>query len=593
LLKRVNELLKDALQERNSERALRLCDKVKSKLEDAEKIFAKKNINSPAQDDGIANAYHSLGGIFDGLQRPDMAKESHAKASEWGHIHSEALQTGLPQHSSKNETAKTDESIPLIFSHNVVLPVTKYELPQDDARVASTLQLAYSLSLMLPSSISENKLDASDSNTQQNIVNSDEQDRLRNISTNIVRAFIRDELKKPDVVAEVVSLAAVLDQDDFRELLRAFVDGIEHSVLLKVHLLDGLAHLIRNAAPGYIDVDDIVKILGLLNMRLERTHLQSSQHIYRLAMTVSRVLDSMVDSQVKGLKREQLHEPLLIYLKDLQASSDPYMIYQAAYAYQALQYISDDETIFQATLRRTGKVVQGISGVVSAVKALDLNRFLQGLGDLQKGPADPGNAIVAANDAYQHARTLAESGQNLFESLKEGLSFGCKRTWYPALRGLDLLVQEGRLVEFEKLIRKAPCRQDPAFQWGVCQRLGEIAVSTLWDSDIRQCATLYLGEFYRDNVIWGRQASIEPLIHCIFSELTGSSDVIVAGHALEQLQELKTKQLLSQNNTSSYPIAVTLPPQASPLLEYVQNNPDVETILRRLRRKRPKKDDQD
>ncbi|KAF9994264.1 hypothetical protein BGZ80_007876, partial [Entomortierella chlamydospora] len=49
----------------------------------------------------------------------------------------------------------------------------------------------------------------------------------------------------------------------------------------------------------------------------------------------------MVDSQVKGLSREQLHEPLSDYLEELQQNPDPYLIYQAAYAYQALQLVQE------------------------------------------------------------------------------------------------------------------------------------------------------------------------------------------------------------------------------------------------------------
>ncbi|KAF9991694.1 hypothetical protein BGZ80_008953, partial [Entomortierella chlamydospora] len=130
------------------------------------------------------------------------------------------------------------------------------------------------------------------------------------MATDVIRAFVQEGLKKPDVVAEVVSLAAVLGQDDFRKLLQVFVDGINQSVLLDLHLLNGLAQLIRNAPQGHIDADDLVKILELLNARLKDTNKQSTQHTYQLATTISQVLDSMVDSQVEGLSHEQLHEPL-------------------------------------------------------------------------------------------------------------------------------------------------------------------------------------------------------------------------------------------------------------------------------------------
>ncbi|KAF9107072.1 hypothetical protein BGX27_008880, partial [Mortierella sp. AM989] len=257
-LKRVNELLKDARQERNPEKALKLCAKVKSKLEDAEKIFAKKNIGSPIRDDGIANAYHSLGNILDGLQRPAMAKESHAKAAEWGYTNEGTPQTVSPRPEgsngsvrgpiisvaasiatsstivaashhvpgpiagrlddgnilhqatscSENKTAESDAHASfnpqVIFTQDVVVPVGKYGLPEDGAPITSTLQLAYFLGLPQTQVMSTDGLDASEGNSPPlNAINPDEQDRLQTISTNMVRAFIRDDLKKPDVVAEI------------------------------------------------------------------------------------------------------------------------------------------------------------------------------------------------------------------------------------------------------------------------------------------------------------------------------------------------------------------------------------------------------
>ncbi|KAG0011977.1 hypothetical protein BGZ80_000295 [Entomortierella chlamydospora] len=269
--------------------------------------------------------------------------------------------------------------------------------------------------------VSKEDLDQSECDwLQARAVDLDEQKRLQTMATDLIRAFVREELKKPSVVAEAVSLAAILGQDDFRKLLQTFVDGISQSVLLDVHLLNGLAQLIRNAPQGYIDADDLVK-----------------------------VLDSMVDSQVEGLSRDQLHEPLPDYLKGLQQNPDPYLVYQAVYVYQALQYIPDDETILQSMMRRTGKVVRGISGIVSAVKALDVMGFIEGLQSVQQGLAGAEKAIGLVSDAYSNAVTMTENGQELLASLKESFNFKHKGSWYPALRGLNRLVQEGRFTYFE------------------------------------------------------------------------------------------------------------------------------------------------
>jgi hypothetical protein len=351
----------------------------------------------------------------------------------------------------------------------------------------------------------------------------DEQDRLKTMATEVIRAFKRDELKDDKAITEVVYLAPVLDENDFKKLLQEFYSGIDHSGLLNVHLLEGMAQLIQGGGPGYLDADDLVKILGLLSTRLQSTHNQSSLHMYQLMLAVSHVLDAMADTHVTGLDREKLHEPLSNCLEELKKSSDPYLVYQAAYAFQALLCVPDNETTWQAAIRRTGKVIQGVSGLVSAVKGVDLNKFVEGLQDIQKGVAGASKVVDIVKTAYDNVASLAQNGQGFLESLKEGLSFERKRDWYSALRGLDIMIRDGELATFKKLVYEAPCQRDPAFQWGVCQRLGEIAANPIWNAHIRQDAIEFLGEIYREDDVWGQQASVKQWILNILMQLSSSS----------------------------------------------------------------------
>ncbi|KAG0003313.1 hypothetical protein BGZ79_001156 [Entomortierella chlamydospora] len=639
-LELANEQLNSARKAKSPARKLQLCQSAKSMIKNAEKIVTDKKVKNPALKDSIAIAYHEHGKLLDELGNHIKAQRSYNKAAKWGYTHGrsqhidsrqsppDALSTKphnmdgsirqsppailsptpdvaltkpqeIPVSGGVHEPREAVALIPKrIFDQNVAPPVAKYDLPEILDRITSTPQLAYCLSLLNPSMMSKEQVDEIEYDWSQARINDpDEQERLQTMATNVIRVFARDELKKPDVVAEVVSLTAVLDRDDFRKLLQILVDGIDGSLLLEIHLLDGLAQLMRNAPQGYLDADDLVKILNLLNARLKDTHKQSIRNIHQLALATSRVLDSMVDSQVKGLSRELLHEPLSDYLKGLQGSSDSYLVFQAVYAYQALQYVPDDESVLQAVLRRTGKVVRGISGMVSAVKALDLNSLIEGLQDIQGGLAAAGSVISLAHDAYSQAKTLVEGGQGLLEGFKEGLSFTRKSTWYPALRGLDRLLQEGRFSEFERLIREAPCRLDPAFQWGVCQRLGELATNTAWDPKARECAVIFLGELYKDDTTWGPQASIKQWVLVILNQVVDSSTGITVGQAQALLCELETNggaekramyQAFKNGRVVSYPMMVTLPPQKSPLLDIVQNKPDVDTPLSRLRRDRLK-----
>ncbi|KAF9205887.1 hypothetical protein BGZ49_003359 [Haplosporangium sp. Z 27] len=503
-----------------------------------------------------------------------------------------------------HDTARTEDKndIPTpikgtvkIFEQDIAPPVTKYTLPALGERITSTHQLAYCLSLLQPSSLSDDELDETERAwSQARAIDTHEKERLQSTATDIIKAFARDELKKSDAVVEVVSLTAVLDKHDYRKLLQVFVDGIDQSVLLKVYLLDGLSLLIRNAAQGYLQSDDLVKILNLLNTRLVNTHSQSTGYIYLLSLTMSSVLDSMVDSQVKGLSREQLHEPLSEYLKGLKESSDPYLVYQAAYAYQALQHVPDDETILQSMIRRTGKVVRGISGVVSAVKALDLAGFISGLQSIQDNMDGAIEAFGLIKDTYENVMALKESGEGLLDSLQSGFSFTRKSVWYPALRGLDRLIQEGRFVEFEKLVREAPCKYDSGFQWGVCQRLGEISINNIWDDDVRKDSVAFLGEIYADDDTWGQSASIKQLILFILKQVADSDHGTISKESQTLLQQLRTngnakKQLLYQgyeNSQAPHPLMVNLPSQEYPLLNYALNKPDVESPLLQLKRNR-------
>jgi len=400
-----------------------------------------------------------------------------------------------------------------IFPTNIRLSANGFKPPEPDTRLNDTPQLACCLGLLQVDCELDDILDT----TVRDWLGAtkdepDEKERLMTLATNVIRAFKRDEFKDANAIAEVVHLAPVLENNDFRYLIKEFYLGIDQSGLLDVHQLEGLAHLVQSARSGYLNADDLVKILGLLGTRLRDTHQQSTNHLYRLTKAVSHILNAMADTEVAGLDRENVLEPLSSYLDGLKGSSDPYLVYQAAYAYQALLYIPDNETLWQATLRRTGKVVRGMFGLMSAVKALDLNRFIEGLVYIQQGVTGASRIIRTVAITYDKVTSLMESGEQFFICLKEGLSFSRKCAWYPALRGADILIQNGQFAEFRKLICEVPCRRDVAFQWGVCERLGEITANSKWGSEIREGAIAFLGEIYRNDTAWGNQPMVKQWI---------------------------------------------------------------------------------
>jgi len=514
-------------------------------------------------------------------------------------------------------------------------PTIAFVAPEPDSRLNDTRQLAQCLGLLQSHIEADDIEDIGARNWLQATKNEpDEIERLKALATDVIRAFKRDEFKDARAVTEVVYLAPVLEKDDFRYLVKEFYSGIDQSGLLDVHQLEGLARLIQSADTGYLDTDDLVKVLDLFSTRLRDTHQQSTDHLYQLTVAVSHVLDAMADSKVTGLDREKIHEPLSVYLNELKESSDAYLVYQAAYAYQALMCVPDDESPWQATLRRSGKVIQGVSGLVSAVKGLDLNRFIEGLGKIQEGLAGASDIVKVVKTAYDGAMSLKENGHGSFVSLKEGLSFERKCAWYTALRGADTLIRDGHFAEFKKLAYEAPCRRDPAFQWGVCQRLGEVAACSTWDTETRQHAIAFLVEIYQNDTVWGHQENVKQWIVAILIQLSSlpggeaqcmsmkriedtralltmvanvvparctaindpcSSHITVAESLLHRLKNdgNAAKQILyktcHENGPGSYPVKIGLPEIGMPsLLDRVQERPDVEGTIRQLRRQRLK-----
>ncbi|KAF9111502.1 hypothetical protein BGX30_007585, partial [Mortierella sp. GBA39] len=373
----------------------------------------------------------------------------------------------------------------------------------------------------------------------------------------------------------------VLDYEHYRKLLSSIISGFNDALLLDVDLLQGLVQLVQSNSPGYLDADDLITIFRILRTRLEGTHGQTSEYSFHLTLAVSRLLDVMAEHQVQDLGRVEDHEPLAGVLSGLRGSSDPYLMYQACYAFQALQYVPDDETALQAVLCHSTGVASGLVKV-SGLMNLDLEAIVEGLGDLQEAL---GGVFDIASTAYEGISSVMESGRGVMDSLKEGYGSGKKRPWYAAIRAAYFLAQAGQLKDLNQLVYEAPCRRDPLFQWGLCQLLGEIASDAIWDAVVRKQAIDLLGELYKNDSDWGQDESVKAWMLNIIGQLGTKLDQAVSTHARTLLTELEQDRGATAN--LPYPLRNRLPlPSSSPLLARVLAILDIEYDLYKLRLQR-------
>ncbi|KAG0043086.1 hypothetical protein BGZ83_011840 [Gryganskiella cystojenkinii] len=665
-----------AIKEGKHNIALVLCEEAEASLSHLRKGVKAAKAVQDVKDTrlGIACAFFELSKLFDELKKQERAKESYEKAQKWGYSEAEQLSISTlpfaetaasvttqlplslkalvpnaaqPSHKTTNidkpplKTVVSTETQPPLktstsisaqptlgrsvtvdvdmsvlgdfFTQDKNPPVIEYKLPEPDERLVNTHQLVYCLGLLkTPPPSDDPHQDSARTWVKATQNNEDEQERLNTLTTNLVRAFIQDELKGPTAIAEVACIAPFLNKDDFRRLLELFIDSIEKSTLLDVNSLEGLAKLVQGANEGYLQAADLVKILEVLNARMQTTHEQTQDYIYQLMLAVSHVLDAMADYKVKGLDRVSLHERLSGYIDKLKGSTDPHMVYLAAYAFQALECVPDNESPWQATKRRTGKVMQGVFSVVKAVKGLDVNSFLEGIGHIEDGLDGAVKVFKTLKDGYDNVTSLVDSGQDLFKALKDALNFDRKRSWYSALRGTDRVLRDGQLSKFRTLVLEAPCRRSLAFQWGVCQRLGDLAASPAWDVESREDALEFLAEIYQNDAVWGHHVHVKQQILDILQHLQQQTkspiqgtydedlmwqtfDSATARKFLERLEHDgdKAKQTLYndclEQGPSQHPLKSVQSPFATlSLLDRVQNKPDVEEDLRKLRQQRLK-----
>ncbi|KAF9948265.1 hypothetical protein BGZ72_009801, partial [Mortierella alpina] len=413
--------------------------------------------------------------------------------------------------------------------------------------------------------------------------NTIKQHRLRWLASRIVEEFIKKAVKDPVAVSEVILLGSVLDQAHYRRLLNCFIEQLKESVLLDFNLLQGLVQLVRSASPTYLDGDDLIKILSILRERLGGTFQHSSKHLYYLTLAVARLLDVMAEPEhkIKDLPRVEEREPLASVLSGLQTSSDPYLMYQALYAFQALQYVPDEESVLQAVMRHSLGAAEGFVKV-SGVIQLNFDGLLEGLKQIQETVE---KTYGVAKSSCEGVRALIDSGRGLFDSLRSGL-FSChKHPWYAAVLSATALCRAGQLEDLGRLIQEAPCRRDSRFQWGVSQLLGEIALDPIWEHSTREQAVHFLGDLYLNDVDWGQDDSVKFLIVAILGKISDTAGPTIQEVANTLLEILKKNGAAVV--THSYPLGshLSIPP-TSPLLTLVQEIPYVEDYIDNLRSQR-------
>ncbi|KAG0276382.1 hypothetical protein BGZ95_007607 [Linnemannia exigua] len=339
----------------------------------------------------------------------------------------------------------------------------------------------------------------------------EEQQHLRWLVTQVIDEFVKDDIKGLSLVTEVISLGPVLDRDTFRSLLSCLVDKFERTTLLDISILQGLVQLIESTPHNNLVGDDLVRTLAVLRQRLEGTHTSSTDHLYQTVLAISRLLDVMTQNKIQDVD----HEPLTGLLAFLLHRGDIALKFQLSYALEVMRNITNDETSFQLAMRHS----------------LEIGRM---------------------------------------ESILREFQATTKRLWYLALREARQRILEGRFADFSMLVHESHCRDDRAFQMGICQILAELSMDSLWDVYTRQGALEFLGALYNTSSSykpWKDHLDVKQWILDILFQLSENQELTIKDCALSVLQTLDVGNEISRMVPISYTLKSRLPrPKTTHLL---------------------------
>ncbi|KAG0211331.1 hypothetical protein BGX31_001697, partial [Mortierella sp. GBA43] len=230
--------LENAYRTKDPDVAMVLCRDAEIALSQAKRATKKHPANPndtmyQSLRDGVATAYIDLGRYLDRRGYQSEATNICKKAEKWGgnakdlgrlSQQSRPISRVIPQddtpsavvgsqgtsqvHSSSPAKPKQRPMVAVVAAHifqeNVRPPAIQHKLPQPDERLSTTPQLVCCLGLLRSSHSPDDILEPVAHEWLQVIEkDADEQERLHALSNDVIRAYMKDELKDAKAVAEV------------------------------------------------------------------------------------------------------------------------------------------------------------------------------------------------------------------------------------------------------------------------------------------------------------------------------------------------------------------------------------------------------
>ncbi|RAH75006.1 NACHT domain-containing protein, partial [Aspergillus aculeatinus CBS 121060] len=296
-----------------------------------------------------------------------------------------------------------------------------------------------------------------------------EKSALRALISQMVGRF-RDK-SRPSYYVEASRLSRATTQRQYHYLAqvfsRAIVDNAEKGNALDGDLLPSFVFLLWNKPEGY-SRDGLYAAVNALRERLDyKIRENALEAQYLLCYTLGVLLDVAVDIKASEIDKDSLRDPLLKLLADLKDHDEPRLAQAAAYAYEALRGISDNQGPWDIFWSNSWRVIAVAARTAGAVSTMNPERLLEAGPDLME-------LLEFLKKIYDAGKDLVEAIKEMDEVFVENIRrLPNQRLWYGILRYTSMLIMTGgnSFDTLEHILPKVPCGDSWQFWCGLYAQL--------------------------------------------------------------------------------------------------------------------------
>ncbi len=309
------------------------------------------------------------------------------------------------------------------------------------------------------------------------------------LAAKMVSAFLSNQFLSANVIAEVMQLEPFM-QEELRQAVRNkiqgmldhIVDGVkqyaeleaadENEGLAALASLNNLRLITTNAGFISLKKDNLIKTLRALRRLLENVDAYTKKYREQLNISASQILAEIAVQIAKeplnSEKFDRTLQRLFDYFKNLKDKRDPYLVYRAAYARQALI------DIYAQTRDKSSKG-SSFDRATDAEKTVneDLAKQVEELRISKAGTA------LATHHVTSGRNEKSTSSEKSKEEIADDFSiaWGTQQTssWYQSLRALDQIIAkrvtgEVTLSALKKYLDRPLVSEGKLFLWGIYER---------------------------------------------------------------------------------------------------------------------------